>query len=127
VPDHLQKIAASPAEAEEMAAERIALQDLCATSASEANPSRISVWPVASHTFTPTGAGSSERLKAPRQLEHHIDTVIALGNDATTSGTIRSRRVSVDPASLLDCDPVPAPIPEQRSESRAIDTGRNAV
>jgi len=26
-------------------------------SASEANPLRISVWPVASHTFTPTGTG----------------------------------------------------------------------
>ena len=28
-----------------------------ATSASEANPFLISVWPVASHTFTPTGTG----------------------------------------------------------------------
>lgn len=29
----------------------------CATSAREANPFRMSVWPVASHTFTPTGTG----------------------------------------------------------------------
>ncbi|WP_367165812.1 hypothetical protein [Mesorhizobium sp.] len=57
VPDHLQEIPPASAKAEQMAAQRIALQNLLDLKAKDGNPFRMSVWPVASHTRTPFGTG----------------------------------------------------------------------
>ena len=57
MPDHLQQVAATATEAEQMTAQRIAMQHLLNLQRQDGKPFRMSVWPVASHTRTPVGIG----------------------------------------------------------------------